>query len=296
MDLPESPESLNAFSSLAASETGDASGDAIGGVKSKKGKDKRKRRRRKEKESAPKRPSDPLPACRRARLVDYLQPISTMLDACTVTKPPPVNDDGGGASADGDKAKGSQSRAYDGTLADFMGLALVEHFAERLPRTLGALFEDFERHPPPALTAALTGTPSSAGRLATGGAVAAGNEAGGGASKDETDTVLGGANHALVAEEPFATGRYLIWFIFVTRLFRVALERSIVWMSTLAFPRCLPYTSISFCDKSRRRCISVADFFLPCARAAVMKMILCRRRLLASQSFSFRSHSHSDSS
>lgn len=211
MDLPEAPESLNAFASLVASEMGDASGDASDG-KGKRGKGKSKgkgkRKKRKRKEAAPTRPSDPLPDCRRTRLVDYLQPISTMLDACTVTKPPPVDDGGGGASTDGDKAKGAQSRAYDGTLADFMGLALVEHFAERLPRTLSALFEDFERHPPDALTAALTGTSSSAGRSATGGAVAAGNEAGGGPSK-EADSVLGGAPHAPAAEEPFAAGNVL---------------------------------------------------------------------------------------
>lgn len=210
MDLPEAPESsLKAFSSLAASEMGDASGDASDSKSKKgKGKGKGKRKKRRRKETAPTRPCDPLPDCRRARLVDYLQPISTMLDACTVTKPPQVDDGGGGgASADGEKAKGkgTQSRAYDGTLADFMGLALVEHFCERLPRTLAALFEDFERHPPDALTAALTGTPTSAGGATAGGAVAAGSEAGGGPSK-EAHSVLGGAPHAPAAEEPFATG------------------------------------------------------------------------------------------
>lgn len=101
--------------------------------------------------------------------------------------------------------KGFQSRAYDGTLADFMGLALVEHFAARLPRTLGALFEDFECHPPDALTAALTETPTSASCAATGGAVAVGNEAGGGPSK-ETDAVFGGASYAAAAKDPSATG------------------------------------------------------------------------------------------
>lgn len=202
MDLPDAPSSLTAFSSLSASEMGDASGDA-NDSKSKKGKGKGKGKKRKRKESAPIRPSDPLPDSRRARLVDYLQPISTMLDACTVTKPPPADDGGSGPSADGDKGKGSQSRAYDGTLADFMGLALVEHFAERLPRTLGALFEDFERHPPDALTAALTGTPSSVSCSVTGGAVAAGSEAGGGPSK-EADSVVGGAPHETAAEDPLA--------------------------------------------------------------------------------------------
>lgn len=210
MDLPEAPESLKAFSSLAASEMGDSSGDA-NDSKSKKGKGKGKRKKRKRKESAPAltRPSDPLPDCRRTRLVDYLQPISTMLDACTVTRPPPVDDGGGGgASADGDKAKGkgAQSRAYDGTLADFMGLALVEHFRDRLPRTLAALFDDFECHPPDALTAALTGTPTRAGGSDTGSAVAAGSEAGGGPSK-EADSVLGGEPHAPAAEGPYATGQ-----------------------------------------------------------------------------------------
>lgn len=104
MDLPETPESLAAFSSLAASETGDASGDAKHG-KSKKGKGKgrgKKRRRegsRTDESGAPTRPSDPLSDCRRTRLVDYLQPISTMLDACTVTKPPPLDDGANGAGA-----------------------------------------------------------------------------------------------------------------------------------------------------------------------------------------------------
>lgn len=212
MDLPEAPESLQAFFSLAASEMGDASGDG-NDSKSKKGKSKGKRKKRKRKDTAPTRPSDPLPDCRRTRLVDYLQPISTMLDACTVTKPPPVDDGGGGdgTSADADKGKttgkGSQSRAYDGTLADFMGLALVEHFAERLPRTLAALFEDFECHPPEALTAALTGTgtPSSARCSAAGGAVAAGSEAGGGPSQ-EADSGIGGALLGPAAEEALAAG------------------------------------------------------------------------------------------
>ncbi|CAM9580439.1 unnamed protein product [Ectocarpus fasciculatus] len=87
MDLPETPDSLAAYSSLAAGEMGDPTDDK--GRKS-KGKGKRKKRKRKGGPSTPARPSDPLPDCRRMRLVDYLQPISTMLDACTVTKPPPL--------------------------------------------------------------------------------------------------------------------------------------------------------------------------------------------------------------
>eukprot|EP00903_Cladosiphon_okamuranus_P005355 g5350.t1 len=216
MDLPEAPESLQAFLSLDASEVGDASGDGYDSKGKKgKGKGKRKKRKRKGKDTAPTRPSDPLPDCRRNRLVDYLQPISTMLDACTVTKPPPVDDGGGrgggGTSADGDKTKGtgkgSQSRAYDGTLADFMGLALVEHFAERLPRTLAALFEDFECHPPDALTAALmgTGTPSSTKRSETGGTFAAESEAGGGPYKG-AESGIGGALHVTAAEEALEAG------------------------------------------------------------------------------------------
>lgn len=203
MDLPETPESLAAFSSLAAGEMRKS--------KKGKGKGKGKKRRREggktDESGTPIRPSDPLPDCRRARLVDYLQPISTMLDACTVTKPPPLLDDGatgGGGSKVGDKTKGFQSRAFDGTLADFLGLALVEHFASRLPRTLGALFEDFEYHPPDALTAALTGTPRSVSCASAGGANAAGNEAGGGPSK-ETGAVSAGVS--VVAKEPFVAGR-----------------------------------------------------------------------------------------
>lgn len=217
MDLPEAPESLAAFSALAAGEEEDGSGDAKGGKskkgRGKKGKGKGKKRGRKggaggadDKPETPKRPSDPLPDCRRTRLVDYLQPISTMLDACTFTKPPPLDeggDDGGGgggdAKVDGGKAgggrgKGFQPRAYDGTLADFLGLALVEHFAARLPRTLAALFEDFECHPPEVLTAALTETPTTTGCTAAGGAAATGNDAGGGGSKEADAEVAAGAS------------------------------------------------------------------------------------------------------
>lgn len=191
MDLPETPASLAAFSSLAAGEMRKGKKG-----KGKKGKGKKRRREggKTDEPGAPTRPSDPLPDCRRTRLVDYLQPISTMLDARTVTNLPPLDDgsNGGGGSNVGCKTRGFQSRAFDGTLADFMGLALVEHFASRLPRTLGALFEDFECHPPDALTAALTGAPTSASCAATGGAVAVGSEAGGGPSK-ETDAVFAGA-------------------------------------------------------------------------------------------------------
>ncbi|CAN0327888.1 unnamed protein product, partial [Ectocarpus sp. 12 AP-2014] len=198
MDLPETPDSLVAFSSLAAGEMGDPTDDK--GRKS-KGKGKRKKRKRKGGPSTPARPSDPLPNCRRMRLVDYLQPISTMLDACTVTKPPPPTDDGGGTKVDGrvGKAKGFESRAYDGTLADFMGLALVEHFAARLPRTLGALFDDFECHPPDALTALLTGAPPSDSCLDTSRAITEGGEVGQ-ASSTGTDDVLGGWNAAAAGE------------------------------------------------------------------------------------------------
>lgn len=163
MDLPEAVESLPAFSALAANVHG-------GSGKSKK---KKKKRNKKGKgkgrkldggetgeDSTPARPCDPLPDCRRAQLVDYLQPISTMLDARTITSrdPPPVDT---GSEYDAHGRNGSEapkvppSRAYDGTLADFMGLALVGHFARRLPRTLAALFDDFECHPPDKLASAL---------------------------------------------------------------------------------------------------------------------------------------------
>lgn len=196
MDLPETPNSLAAFASLAAGEMGDLTDDK--GRKS-KGKGKRKKRKRKDGPSTPARPSDPLPDCRRMRLVDYLQPISTMLDACTVTKPPPPPDDSGGTNVDGGvgKTKGFEFRAYDGTLSDFMGLALVEHFATRLPRTLGALFEDFECHPPDALTAVLTGAPPSDGCVDTGGAIAGGGEVGQASSKGTDD--MHGGSHAAAA-------------------------------------------------------------------------------------------------
>ncbi|CBJ27269.1 expressed unknown protein [Ectocarpus siliculosus] len=198
MDLPETPDSLVAFSALASGEMGDPTDDK--GRKS-KGKGKRKKRKRKGGPSIPARPSDPLPDCRRMRLVDYLQPISTMLDACTVTKPPPPPDDGGRAKVDGGvgKTKGFESRAYDGTLADFMGLALVEHFAARLPRTLGALFDDFECHPPDALTTVLTGAPPSDSCLDTSGAIAEGGEVEQASSKG-TDDVVGGSHAAAAGE------------------------------------------------------------------------------------------------
>ncbi|CAN0091694.1 unnamed protein product [Scytosiphon promiscuus] len=185
MDLPESSDSLVAFCSLAANETTDNDNAKTKKGKSKKGK-KKKRQRKGGGEGEPstlKRPSDPLPDCRRTRLVDYLQPISTMLDACTVTKPPPPDDSSGGAggagnSTAGDKSnKGFQSRAYDGTLADFMGLALVEHFAPRLAATLGALFDDFECHPPDSLTAALAGGATSASGVSRRESVATGSDA-----------------------------------------------------------------------------------------------------------------------
>ncbi|CAN0477615.1 unnamed protein product [Ectocarpus sp. 12 AP-2014] len=202
MDLPETPDSLVAFSSLAAGEMGDPTDGK--GRKSKgkgKGKGKRKKRKRKDGPSTPARPSDPLPDCRRMRLVDYLQPISTMLDACTVTKPAPPTDDGGGTKVDGGvgKTKGFESRAYDGTLTDFMGLALVEHFAARLPRTLGALFDDFECHPPDALTAVLTGAPPSDTSLNTSRAIAEAGEVEQASSK-ETEYVLSGSNAAASGE------------------------------------------------------------------------------------------------
>jgi len=137
--------------------------------KGKKGKGKKRGRKGggADTPGTPTRPSDPLPDRRRTRLVDYLQPISTMLDACTFTKPPPLNEEDGGGDAkvdggkaEGGKGKGFQPRAYDGTLADFLGLALVEHFAARLPRTLAALFGSKEED-----AVAATGASSVAGLL-----------------------------------------------------------------------------------------------------------------------------------
>lgn len=174
MDLLEAPESVAAFSALAASAGQDAD-DGGRSSKGKKGKWKRKGKGKKrgrkgggqDGDSGAARPSDPLPACTRARLVDFLQPISTMLDARTVTRAPST-DDGGAVNGGGGGNGGSQSRAYDGTLADFMSLALVEHFQVPLPKTLVALFDDFEYHPPDALAAALGGTLSGGGDAAAG--------------------------------------------------------------------------------------------------------------------------------
>lgn len=165
MDLPEAPASLAAFSCLATSGTDMVDGDVRKSSKNKKRKGKGKRRPSKGKgadeSSAPVRPSDPLPDNRRTRLVDYLQPISTMLDACTVTTvPAPTIEDGDANGVARSGGRAFKSRAYDGTLTDFLGLALVEHFASRLPRTLAALFEDFECHPPNTLAAALANTPT----------------------------------------------------------------------------------------------------------------------------------------
>lgn len=171
MDLPDIPEAVAAFSALATAGAGGKNlGDKDNKEEKGKGKANRKRKRKsgggKDKDSDPIRPSDPLPDARRTRLGSFLQPISTMLDSCTVTRATiPAGDGAGGAGNGGRGVNSSRnevtnasnsSRAYDGTLADFMGLALVEHFASRIPRTLSALFDDFERLPPDSLTAALT--------------------------------------------------------------------------------------------------------------------------------------------
>lgn len=192
MDLPETPESVTAFVALATSGTGQANGEAQPGkVKKGKGKGKGKKRRRKDsgdacEERAPVRPSDPLPDYRRTRLVDYLQPISTMLDACTVTGAPPADDGGCG----GGTGNGFHSRAYDGTLSDFMGLSLVAHFASRLPRTLAALFEDFELHPPDALAATLGESQGSDHQgPSRGGGGGTGEAAGSGPCREANSTV-----------------------------------------------------------------------------------------------------------
>lgn len=201
MDLPETPQSLTAFTALATSGTGKANGEprSSKGKKSKgKGKGKKRRRRDSDarEEQAPVRPSDPLPDYRRTRLVDYLQPISTMLDACTVTGAPPADDGGGGVNGGGGAANGFNSRAYDGTLSDFMELSLVAHFASRLPRTLSALFDDFERHPPDTLVAALDDTQGSEHQGPSREAGGVGEAAGAGCCR-EADTVIDSASYAV---------------------------------------------------------------------------------------------------
>lgn len=208
MDLPDTVESLAAFSALSTSGAEEASSDGRDG-KGKKGKGKGKGKKRRCKGSgtddngAPVRPCDPLPDGRRARLVDYLQPISTMLDACTVTRAPHGGggrvDAGGGSGG----SKGFQSRAYDGTLADFMGLALVEHFALRLPRTLAALFEDFECLPPDALAGALSRTSPSGSHATTGNTGGVGKDTGAQSGKESTAVV---ERASCVAEELAAAG------------------------------------------------------------------------------------------
>lgn len=211
MDLPEAPASLAAFSALATSGTETLDGDVRKNSKSKKGKGKGKRRARKGKgadeSSAPVRPSDPLPDYRRTRLVDYLQPISTMLDACTVTTAPAptTNEDGdaNGGARSGGGTSAFQSRAYDGTLTDFLGLALVENFASRLPRTLAALFEDFECHPPNTLAAALAKTPATDGGIAEDTAGALGTGVGSEPSKGSIAEMEGAAR---TAEDPSKAG------------------------------------------------------------------------------------------
>ncbi|CAM9648793.1 unnamed protein product, partial [Laminaria digitata] len=217
MDLPEAPASLAAFSALATSTTETVDGNGRKNSKSKngrKGKGKRKRRARKgsgvDESSAPVRPSDPLPDSRRTRLVDYLQPISTMLDACTVTTAPAPTTNEGGDGNDGARSGGGtssfQSRAYDGTLTDFLGLALVEHFASRLPHTLAALFEDFECHPPKTLAAALAETPTIDGgggvAVDTAGAAAGKEGVGSEPSKGSGSTGMEAASRAV--EDPGA--------------------------------------------------------------------------------------------
>lgn len=154
MDLPDTPESAAFFSCLEASGRDKTVGESRGG----KGKGKRRRRKDggQEQTGAAQRPSDPLPGHRRARLVDLLRPISTLLDAHAIVDAPPVRD-GAAGEGNGGGTDRLRSRAYDGTIADFMGIALTENFAPRLPRTLVSLFEDFEYHPPDALLRALEG-------------------------------------------------------------------------------------------------------------------------------------------
>lgn len=158
MDLPDNPESAAVFSALEASGRDKIAGESR--AEKGKGKGKGKRRRRKDggqkQTGAPQRPSDPFPDHRRARLVDLLRPISTLLDTHAIVDAPLVRD-GAAAEGSGGGTDRSRSRAYDGTIADFMGFALTENFAPRLPRTLVALFEDFEYHPPDALFRALEG-------------------------------------------------------------------------------------------------------------------------------------------
>ena len=209
MDLPEAPASLAAFSALATSGTETVDGDVRKSSKKKKGKGKARARKGSgaDESSAPVRPSDPLPAYRRTRLVDYLQPISTMLDACTVTtaSAPITNEDADANSASRSGGTSAfQSRAYDGTLTDFLGLALVEHFASRLPRTLAALFEDFECHPPNTLAAALAKTPTIEGGMAVDTAGAAGKGEGSEPSKGSSAGVESGSR---TAEDPSTSGK-----------------------------------------------------------------------------------------
>lgn len=225
MDLPDIPEALAVFAALATSRAAAAGGEddcSHRGGKGKKGKGKGKGKRKrkgggKDDDSAPIRPCDPLPAVRRMRLESLLQPISTMLDACTVTRAVPAAGDVGGAGGGGDDggtnaqsggtANGFHVRAYDGTLADFMGFALVEHFASRLPRTLAALFEDFERHPPDLLTAALAAASCSA---PSGGCAAVAVAGDGGQAEEKTGRTKEAAPPGVDVGEPAAasSGEY----------------------------------------------------------------------------------------
>lgn len=158
MDLPDAPQNAAVFSALEASGRDKIVGASRAGKG--KGKGKGKRRRRKdsgqEQTGAAHRPSDPLPDHRRARLVDLLRPISTLLDAHAIVDSPLAKD---GAAGEGNRGGTDRlrSRAYDGTIADFMGFALTKYFAPRLPRTLVSLFEDFEYHPPDLLLKMLEG-------------------------------------------------------------------------------------------------------------------------------------------
>lgn len=174
MGLPDTPESRAAFAALARSGAG-CDGGGKDGKKSKKSKKKRKQKQEsrgaESGDGAPVRPVDPLPDARRNLLESYLQPISTMLDACTIM---PAQSSTGDTAKSGDgRATNLETRAFNGTLADFMTLALVEHFATRLPRTLLALFDDFERPPPDALTAALSEASPGPARVGTGESAAA---------------------------------------------------------------------------------------------------------------------------
>ncbi|CAM9379691.1 unnamed protein product, partial [Choristocarpus tenellus] len=137
-------------------------------------------------------PSDPLPALHQRRLEEYLQPISTILDAGTLTEE--VQSLGAVGSTVSTTRNNNSLRACNGTLGEFLEFGLADNFSSSLPRTLEGLFEELERPQPNALVEALadlSGGPILGPGVGEGGSQGGGVGTAGDASK--AVTAMGGA-------------------------------------------------------------------------------------------------------